>query len=259
MYNIIHNFGISLINIYDFFVGHSKFAIKVCIRGILGSKFTNPAVNMIIFRQIYYAGVELIFILTFLSLLLGIVLVGQISQFLITLGANESIGSMLVAVVIRYAAPITTGILLILRTASALFIEIGLMKHNRELISLEAMNIDPYIYVYFPRVFACIIANVVLSVYFAVISIIGGYILLSFQLDTTLDSILRQFIYEIRLLDILKFLFKTTISGFIIASIPIYTAISVTGTQTDIIKSIVYGMIRLFIGFILVIVIGDLI
>lgn len=259
MYSFAYKFGSKLIDIYDFFIGHSKFSIKVCVRGIVGSKFINPAVNMVLFRQIYYTGVELIVIMTFISLLLGIVLVGQLSQFLITLGANESIGSTLIAVVIRYAAPITTGVLLILRTSSALLIEIGIMKYNREIIALEAMNIDPYIYTYFPRVLACIISNVVLSIYFSILSIIGGYFLLSFQLDTTLDSILRQFIYEIRLLDIAKFLFKTIISGFLIASIPIYTALSITGTQSDIIKSIVVGMIRVFIGFILVMIIGEII
>ncbi len=259
MYRFIYNFGLSVIDIYDFIIGHSKFSIKVCVRGVLGSKFTNPAVNMMIVRQIYFIGVELLMKMTFVSLLLGMVIVGGLSQFLITVGATEYIGTMLITVIIRYAAPIVIGILLMLRSSTALTFEMGLMKHNREIIALEAMNIDPYIYVYFPRVFAFIVSMVVLSTYFSVLSIIGGYFLLSFQLDTTLDSILKQVLYEINLQDIGRFLFKVILLGFLLASIPIYTAISTAGAHSDIIKSFVFGMMRLFIGFTIVMILGDII
>ena len=259
MYNFVFNLGAAIIDIVNFFVGHSKFCIKVCVRGIIGSKFTNPAVNMVIIRQIYFAGVELFYIMTFISLIIGMAIVGGLSKFLILVGANDSIGSVLLTVIIRSAAPIVTGLLLVLRTSTALLMEVGLMKHNRELIALDAMNIDPYIYVYFPRVLASVVSMVVLSTYFSLLSIIGGYVLLSFQLDTTLDSILGQVIYVINLSDIISFLFQTVTIGFIIGSMPIYTAISTKGVQTDIIKSFVYGMIRLFIAFILIVIVGGVI
>ena len=259
MYNFVFNLGAAIINLVNFFVGHSKFCIKVCVRGIIGSKFINPAVNMAIVRQIYFAGVELFYIMTFISIVVGIAIVGELSKFLILVGAKESIGTVLLTVIIRSAAPIITGLLLMLRTSTAILMEVGLMKHNRELIALDAMNIDPYIYVYFPRILAGVISMVVLSTYFSLISIMGGYILLSFQLDTTLDSILGQVVYEINLSDVLSFLFQTVLIGFLIGSIPIYTAISTKGVQTDIIKSFVYGMIRLFLAFILIVILGQII
>ncbi len=259
MYNFVFNIGAAIINIAGFFVGHSKFCIKVCVRGILGSRFSNPAVFMVTVRQIYFAGVELFYIMTFTSLILGMALVGGLSKSLILLGARDSIGTVLLVVIIRSAAPLVTGLLLVLRTSTALLMEVGLMKYNRELISLEAMNIDPYAYVYFPRVLASIISMVVLATYFSVLSIIGGYTLLSFQLDTTLDSILKQVIYEVSLSDVGSFLFKTVLIGFLIGSIPIYTALEAKGAQTDIIKSFVYGMIRLFFAFIIVMVLGEFI
>ena len=259
MYNFAFGIGAEIINLFNFFVGHGKFCAKVCAHGIFGSHLLNPAVFMVTMRQVYFAGVELIYIMTFAAFALGALIVGGLSKTLTLLGAKDSIGLMLIIVIIRSAAPTITGILLVLRTSTALLMEIGLMKYNRELVALEAMNIDPYRYVYFPRVLASVLSMVVLATYFSVLSIIGGYALLSFQLDVALDSLLKQVIYEISLSDIGSFLFRTVFIGFLIGSIPIYTALGAKGAQTDIIKSFVYGMVRLFFAFIIVFALGELI
>lgn len=259
MLNFVYNIGSNVLNIVIFVGGYSRFCVRVCWRGLFGGKLFNPAVRMIAFRQIYFSGVELFWTLTFTSLILGMAIVGGLSKLLITLGAKGSIGYVLTVVIIRSAAPIVTGLLLVLRSSTTTLVEVALMKFNRELISVDAMDIDPYIYIYFPRILAGVVSMLVLSTYFTVVSIVGGYTLLSFQLDTTLDSILSQVIYDISLLDVVSFLFQSTLIGFVAMSIPIYTAIESENSQTDILKSFVYGMMRLFFAFVTIVVLGELI
>lgn len=83
-----------------------------------------------------------------------------------------------------------------------------MMKFNREIKALEAMNIDPYIYLYFPRVLASVLSMVVLSTHFSALAIIGGYTLLSFQSNTSLDYILSQIVATISMSDIATFVLK---------------------------------------------------
>ena len=259
MINYLYKVGATFIDIANFTYGHSKFCLRVSVRGVLSSRVFNPAVFAITLRQIYFTGVELFYIMTFVALILGAAIVGSLTKFTIALGIKESIGSILTLTIIRMVGPLISGLLIILRSSTSLIVEIGMMKYNREIKSIQAMGIDPFIYVYFPRVFASLISTFVLSTYFVVVSIIGGYILLSFQLDTTLDSILGQVIYNISFSDVFCFLFKTILIGFLAASIPIYTALEIGGSPTDMIKSFVYGMIRLFFFFIIILVIGELI
>lgn len=257
MTNFIYKIGATFIDIWNFFLGHSKFCVRVCIRGLSGSALFNPAVFGVVIRQVYFTGVELFYIMTFTALILGMAIVGNLTKLMTALGVKESIGSILTLVIIRMVGPMVSGLLIILRTSSSFIVEIGMMKYNREIKSVQAMGIDPYAYIYFPRVLATLISMLVLSTYFVVVSIIGGYTLLSFQLDTSLDSILRQVISYITFSDVFAFLFKTILIGFIAASIPIYTALEMSENSTDVIKSFVFGMIRLFFFFIIILVLGE--
>lgn len=259
MIRYLYKIGATVIDIANFTVGHSKFCIRVCVRGILGSKMSNPAVFSTTIRQIYFTGVQLFYIMTVVALILGMAIVGNLTKLTTLLGVKESIGSLLTIIIIRMVGPLVAGLLIILRTSTSFIVEIGMMKYNREIKAVQAMGIDPYTYIYFPRVLATLVSMIVLSTYFVVVSIIGGYTLLSFQLDTTLDSILGQVVYNISFSDVFCFLFKTILIGFIAASIPIYTAIEMSVSSTDIIKSFVFGMIRLFFFFIIILIVGEFI
>lgn len=257
MIKYVYRIGATFIDIARFTAGHSKFCVRVCVRGLRGSSIFNPAVFSATVRQIYFTGVELFYITTFAALMVGMAIVGNLTKLTITFGVKESIGPLLTTVIIRWVGPLVAGLLIILRTSTSFIVEIGMMKYNREIKAVQAMGIDPYVYIYFPRVAASLISMFVLSTYFVVISIIGGYTLLSFQLDTTLDSVLKQVVYNISFSDVFTFLFKTVFIGFLAASIPIYTALDISSSQTDVIKSFVFGMMRLFFFFIIVLILGE--
>ena len=253
MYKLLYKIGSNVITVGSFFKGHSLFCLQVSSRGIFSKYAYSPAVQKALIKQIYFSG----FIMTITALLLGMTFVGTITKVLIALDAAPNIGPILTTVIIRITGPLISGILIILRTSTTLLVDVGMMKYNREIKALEAMNIDPYIYLYFPRVLASVVSMVVLSIYFSTLAIIGGYTLLSFQSNTSLDYVLSQIVSTISMSDVATFAFKTVLIGFIAASIPIYIAQKMQNSQTALIQGMMSSMIGIFFTFIIIIILGE--
>lgn len=257
MYKLLYRIGSIVIAVGKFFKGHSLFCLQVSSKGIFSRYSYSPAVQMAVFKQIYYSGIELIVIMTITALILGMTLVGIITKVLFALDAAPNIGPVLTTVIIRITGPLVSGILIILRTSTTLLVDVGMMKSNREIKALEVMNIDPYVYLYFPRIAASVVSMVVLSIYFSTLAIIGGYILLSFQSNTSLDYILSQIVSTITFSDVATFTFKTVLIGFIAASIPIYIAQNMQNSRTALIQGMTSAMIGIFFTFIIILILGE--
>lgn len=257
MYKLLYRIGSQVIAVGNFFKGHSLFCLQVSSKGIFSRYAYSPAVQMAVLKQIYYSGIELIIIMTITALILGMTLVGIITKVLFALDAAPNIGPILTTVIIRITGPLVSGILIILRTSTTLLVDVGMMKSNREIKALEVMNIDPYIYIYFPRIAASVVSMVVLSIYFSTVAIIGGYTLLSFQSNTSLDYVLSQIVSTITFSDVATFTFKTVLIGFIAASIPIYIAQSMQNSRTALIQGMTNAMIGIFFTFIIIIILGE--
>lgn len=258
MYRLLGKIGTQIIETWRFIKGHSLFCLNVVSKGIFSKYSYSPAVRMSILRQIYFSGIELTVIITIAALLLGMTLVGLISKVLFFLDVNPNIGPILTVVIIRITGPAISGILIILRTSTTLLVDIGMMKFNKEITSIQAMNIDPDIYLYYPRIVASVVSMVVLAIYFSALSIIGGYLLLSFQLNTSLDYVLSQIFGTINFSDVATFVFKTILIGFTAASIPIYIAKSMQNSQTALIKGMQKAMLGIFFTFVIIIILGEI-
>ena len=255
----VESIGKWSISIILFFTGITFFTIKIFAAGLFSKAFLNPVSVTFILRQINFIGVELIKTTTIVALVLGLAIVGTLSNTLINFGATTSIGVVLTGVLVKIAAPFITGLLFIFRAASAIFIDIALMKNNNDFKALKSMDIDEYQMVFFPRVIASIISMFILSSYFILLSIIGSFTLLSFQLNTTLSVVGQQVISALQISDVISFIFQIFFIGLIVAIIPMYTAMEQKRSQLWIIVSMNKSMLRLFYMFILIVFIGQLI
>jgi len=257
--NAIKSIGAWFINIITLTVGMIKFSLIVIKAGLFTKSFLNPVTITLIFRQIFFIGVELFFTTTITAMILGLAIVGTLSNILISLGATASIGSALTLVLVKIAAPFITGLILIFRTSSPVFVDIAMMKTNKDINTLKAMNLDIYELIFFPRIMASIISMFILSTYFIFLSIIGGFTLLSYQLNTTLTVVGRQVISSLELNDVGSFIFQVVFIGFIATAVPIYTAMEPKQSQLWLLKSLNRSMIRIFYLFIIIIFLGQLI
>jgi len=90
-------------------------------------------------------------------------------------GAEESLGVMVAASLVRELGPVVTALLVAGRAGSALTAEIGLMKATEQLSALEMMAVDPVRRVLSPRFLGGFLAMPLLAAMFSALGVLGGW------------------------------------------------------------------------------------
>lgn len=258
MKQIIEKLGQWAVETSIFYYGYLNFTLEF-IKGCFSKSLLNPSVKLVFFRQIYFTGVQILPMFSIISIIMGLALVGGLTKFMVQFGAQDRVGEVLVTVTVKQLAPLLTAILLTLRSSTAVTAEIALMKMNREVETLKSLSINPFIYLYIPRILSGIVCMGALATIFVYISIIGGYMILSFNLNISFDFLIQTIFDAFSLKIVLVFLIKVVLLGYFIMSIPIYFGLQVRNAVTEIPIALLKGMLRLFYAIIIVEVIGVLI
>ncbi|KRT54188.1 lipid asymmetry maintenance ABC transporter permease subunit MlaE [endosymbiont of Ridgeia piscesae] len=125
--------------------------------------------------QVYSVGVRSLVIVVVSGLFVGMVLGLQGHYVLSQFGAEESLGVMVAASLVRELGPVVTALLFAGRAGSALTAEIGLMKATEQLSGLEMMAVDPVHRILTPRFWGGFISMPLLAGLFSAVGVIGGY------------------------------------------------------------------------------------
>lgn len=125
--------------------------------------------------QIYSVGVLSILIVGVSGLFVGMVLALQGYYVLSDFGAEQTLGVMVAASLVRELGPVVAALLFAGRAGSALTAEIGIMKATEQLSGMEMMAVDPLRRIISPRFFAGVISMPLLAALFSMIGVIGGY------------------------------------------------------------------------------------
>jgi phospholipid/cholesterol/gamma-HCH transport system permease protein len=108
----------------------------------------------LLIRQLYSVGVLSMLIISVSGTFVGMVLALQGHYTLSQFGAEQSLGVMVAASLVRELGPVVTALLFAGRAGSALTAEIGLMKATEQLSGLEMMAVDPIKRILTPRFLA---------------------------------------------------------------------------------------------------------
>jgi phospholipid/cholesterol/gamma-HCH transport system permease protein len=127
-------------------------------------------------QQIYYIGARSTMIILLVGLFTGMVLSLQSYHALVKFGAQGSLGTLVALSLIRELGPVLTAIMITARAGSAITAEIGIQRISEQIDALDTMHIDPLKYLVSPRITASIISFPLLTAFFDLIGIIGGYI-----------------------------------------------------------------------------------
>ena len=202
----------------------------------------------VVSAQIYFTGWQALPLISMMALGAGGVVILPSSMNLNLVGGSDMIGRLLVILVVRELAPLMTALVVIARSGTAVASEVGNMRANREIEALESLGINPLSFIVFPRLIGGVISVVSLSIYFIMISLLGGFVItslihhMSFQFY--IDSLCQAVAFE----DIWLFLLKNFFSGTIIFVVCCYQGLSVKKSPTEVpvvttqavVKSILY-------------------
>lgn len=125
--------------------------------------------------QIFNVGVLSVLIVVVSGLFVGMVLSLQGFYVLSQFRAEQSLGVMVAASLVRELGPVVTALLVAGRAGSALAAEIGLMKATEQLSALEMMAVDPVRRILTPRFFGGALAMPLLAAMFSAVGVLGGY------------------------------------------------------------------------------------
>ncbi len=128
----------------------------------------------LLITQIYSIGVLSFLLISISGFFVGMVLGLQGYYTLSDFGAEEALGVMVAASLVRELGPVVSALLFAGRAGSALTAEIGLMKATEQLSGMEMIAVDPIKRIIAPRFFAGCISTPLLAALFSMIGILGG-------------------------------------------------------------------------------------
>lgn len=153
-------------------VGRIGIFFFTCLMNVI----TPPYKIYPILKQIHFIGARSLFVILFTGVFTGMILALQGYYTLSKFGSEGLLGPAVALGLIRELGPVLTALMVIGRAGSAICAEIGIMRNSEQIDALECMAIDSYKFLLVPRFVAAIISLPLLTFFFDVVGIFGGYL-----------------------------------------------------------------------------------
>lgn len=127
-------------------------------------------------RQVYFIGVKSVSVITLISLFTGMVIGLQMYYALAKFGADGFLGAAVSLSLVRELGPVLTAIMVTGRAGSSMTAEIGVMRISEQVDALRVMDINPLGYLVSPKLAASIICFPILTAFFDLVGMLGGYL-----------------------------------------------------------------------------------
>jgi phospholipid/cholesterol/gamma-HCH transport system permease protein len=202
------------------------FALRVVVDGI-----RPPYERRELIRQLFELGVRSVPLVAAAGFAIGLVLSMHTRASLARFGAEALIPAGLAIALVRETGPLTAGLLLSGRIGAGIGAELGAMKVTEQIDALEAVGVDSFRYLIVTRVAACMIALPLLTTLMNFTGMLGGFAAERVLTGMTLRTYFQQAFSPIDFSDLIPATLKTTVFGFIIATVAAYLGVhSAQGT-----------------------------
>jgi len=206
-------------------------------------RVARAVIRPLVFEHLARSGLYLTPMAGFMSLALGLVVIGQTVSLLSRVGATDLVGTIMVSAVVRELGPLMAAALVLCRSGAANVVELGTARAQGEVESLEALGIDPVHYLVAPRVVGMAVGIFALTVYLILGALLSGY-LWAFLQDVPLSptEYLQQLVAALDGLDFVLLGAKTAAFGITIAIITCYHGLAQPLTLTDVSRATVMAV-----------------
>jgi phospholipid/cholesterol/gamma-HCH transport system permease protein len=185
-----------------------------------------------IINQCFEVGVRTLPLVTLTGFIIGIVFTNQSRPSLESFGATSWLPALMAVAIIRALAPLVTSLIASGRVASKIGAELGSMKVSEQIDAMEVSAIKPFKYLVVTRVIATTITIPALTLYTAFVSLLGSFVNVYQQDETSFNLFFSDVFGAITYLDVFSSLIKSFIFGFTIGMVGCYKGYNATnGTQ----------------------------
>lgn len=192
----------------------------------------SAAVRMVLFKQVYFTGYEAVKIIVSIALILGTVIIAQVVSLVGNNGAMT--GKILVWVVLRELAPLLTAIIVIARSGTAIAAELGSMKINGEIETIEMLGISAEHYLIVPRILGVTTSIVILTIYFVLTAFVGSFLVASIGWHIPYEQFLQGILASLGIKEVVVLFAKSIFFGLFISATCCAYGLSVDRSATEI-------------------------
>jgi phospholipid/cholesterol/gamma-HCH transport system permease protein len=209
------------------------------------STWTAPLRNVLA-RQILFTGLEATGFVSTIAVVVGGLVVVQAQYWLMRLGQTALIGPILTAVVLRELGPLLTNFVVIARSGTAISTEMANMKVHGEVRALDAMGIDPFVYLVIPRVLGVAASTFCLTIIFLAVTFIGGFACMWILLlgDIDMGLFFGNIIGAVTVTDVFSLLAKSILPGMMTGAICCDEGLGVGSAVTEVPIAAARGVMR---------------
>lgn len=176
----------------------------------------------LVVSQVYNAGALSLVIIMVCGLFVGGVLGLQGYSNLAKFNAEDSVGAVAAAALVKELGPVLTALLFAGRAGTALASEIGLMKATDQLSAMEMMAINPLRRVIVPRFLGGVIAMPLLAGVFSMIGLFGAHMVGVDLLGVDAGAFWQQMASTLELEDINEGIVKSCVFGVVASVIAVW-------------------------------------
>jgi phospholipid/cholesterol/gamma-HCH transport system permease protein len=206
------------------------------------------------YRSLKQAGPETLPTVLVTASIVGLAMVYQALYWLQMAGEITKVGRVLVLVLVRDLAPLLVGLVVLGRSGTVVLVELGAMQQRGQVRRLDALGIDPLIYLVMPRVLAITVATFALTILFIATALTAGYVVgFAFgAIKITFAAFLDNFVRAIEPRDYLVLPVKALTIGFVIGFTCCFVALNPGRTATDITRFLPRGFVRAVLAVLVV-------
>lgn len=238
--SILRRPGTFILRQYDLICDISRLSFNI-LKGF--RSLLRPAGIQVLLRQLYFTSVQPLPIVFAGAFVIGAVNVHFIINFFTSIGAHEKIGRFILIIIVNELAPVFVAVLIMIRSGSAIIAEIALMKLNNELHTLRGLGIDMYEYLFFPRFAAIVLSTVILSVFFCLVALMGGFISYGYINSAPFYEYIAKMAGSAEEMDFVTVYFKSMIFGLIIVLVSLRDGLSVDHSISEVPIKLIHGLV----------------
>jgi phospholipid/cholesterol/gamma-HCH transport system permease protein len=224
--------------------------LYICVR----PRYWVRTVRRAFVRQVAAIGVESVGLVCGVAVFVGITVVAQLAYWVAKAGQSKMLGPLLVAVVARELSPVLIGIVVIVRSGSAMATELGIMKIGGRVHVLEAQGISPFLYLVMPRVLAAAVSTFCLTIVFILVALASGYLFRATVGKGSRDLLLfaNTLSSAVRPKDVFAVLSKSILPGLYASASCCISGLAVGGSLTEVPQATQRALVRSVAGLVVI-------
>jgi phospholipid/cholesterol/gamma-HCH transport system permease protein len=214
---------------------HSAQALEIVgdyvslVLDVFSSALRKPPSWALVREQLYHIGVMSFAVVAITGFTTGFVLAAQSFYQLGEKGLAGVTGVLVAKSMITELGPILTSFMVTGRVGSSMCAELGTMKVTEQIDALRSMAINPNAYLIAPRFLAGVFMIPLLTLFSAMMGIIGGYLIATNLFHLSAASYFNPMHVHITLFDVATGFIKSFVFGLIIVTVCCYRGMQTTG------------------------------